>query len=368
MMDDRLTRCPHCSTSFTVSDAELHKAFGVARCGRCKKIFNAANHLFELEPADTSESQHSEPTLKPSPRVKSPAQSQAESQINKPEVAVAEAIPPVRQPASKPSDAEPDFGLSEPAPVTPAEPRKTVQMRQQEPDDIEALLAELSDAPQLDLDTDELTAIRKLRQAPQVRQQQLEISLTADREDEAPTLTNSFHFSAEPDEIPKANEHKAKPSTGLPWIPATLAAALIALILLILWSNTRTLSQSPGLAGFSEAICSLSQCDHFLPSDFDGLQVGQHVLRETNTQLTAEFVLTNPAENALPFPAVLVELRDDRGKVISEQLFQPDTYLKGLPFNDRMLPAGLPLNLALTLGGQAQGIQQFSLRFFPAAD
>ncbi len=40
-----LTRCPNCSASFRVSDAQLQAAHGKVRCGACMKVFNASEHL-----------------------------------------------------------------------------------------------------------------------------------------------------------------------------------------------------------------------------------------------------------------------------------------------------------------------------------
>ena len=48
-----LTRCPHCSASFRVSDAQLQAAHGKVRCGACMKVFNASEHLMSEDPAPT---------------------------------------------------------------------------------------------------------------------------------------------------------------------------------------------------------------------------------------------------------------------------------------------------------------------------
>ncbi len=44
-MTSFVTQCPHCSTSFRVSRAQLAAAHGVVRCGACMELFNAARHL-----------------------------------------------------------------------------------------------------------------------------------------------------------------------------------------------------------------------------------------------------------------------------------------------------------------------------------
>ncbi|NIB39133.1 DUF3426 domain-containing protein [Pseudomaricurvus alkylphenolicus] len=46
-MADRVTCCPHCSTSFRITDAQLQTAKGAVRCGSCLQIFRALDHLVE---------------------------------------------------------------------------------------------------------------------------------------------------------------------------------------------------------------------------------------------------------------------------------------------------------------------------------
>lgn len=52
MLFTQVTRCPHCHTSFRVSDEHLEAAAGVVRCGSCLQVFKATEHLVnESEPA-----------------------------------------------------------------------------------------------------------------------------------------------------------------------------------------------------------------------------------------------------------------------------------------------------------------------------
>lgn len=57
-MAARATKCPHCHTSFRVTEAQLATARGLVRCGACLEVFNAPEHWLETEPAryaDTAE-------------------------------------------------------------------------------------------------------------------------------------------------------------------------------------------------------------------------------------------------------------------------------------------------------------------------
>ena len=351
MMDDRLTRCPHCSTCFAISDADLQQAFGVARCGRCKKIFNAANHLFELE-AETSVTPKT-PAVKKNTAKKNPAKSKAAQ----PEQPVPEEIADKAQiPTKAPVPDQISPAESQPAQPTPkADPL----------DQLDAM----PDIPDMALDDEDLTTIRKARKAPELRNHQLEVALTAEREELSNDLAPELHFTADMED-PEPRQKKSKTAgekQGLPWIPATMAAGLILLILMLLWGNTRTLSESPGLSGFAEAICGLSSCDHYLPSDFDALEASQLAILQDNNQMTAELVLNNPTKNDLPFPAILLELRDRSGKVNAEILYQPDTYLKDKPFADHILPPELPVALSFPVQGNVGNVVNLSVRYYPSA-
>jgi predicted Zn finger-like uncharacterized protein len=44
------TKCPYCQTCFRVSEAHLQAAKGKVRCGSCKEIFDATDHLYEGVP------------------------------------------------------------------------------------------------------------------------------------------------------------------------------------------------------------------------------------------------------------------------------------------------------------------------------
>lgn len=48
-MAAKATRCPHCQTSFRVTESQLATARGLVRCGACLEVFNAAEHWLESE-------------------------------------------------------------------------------------------------------------------------------------------------------------------------------------------------------------------------------------------------------------------------------------------------------------------------------
>ena len=58
MTAPRVTRCPHCKTSFRITDAQLRAANGSVRCGSCLQVFDAlpnTEHPEQKAPAHTGD-------------------------------------------------------------------------------------------------------------------------------------------------------------------------------------------------------------------------------------------------------------------------------------------------------------------------
>ncbi|MEL7399282.1 MAG: MJ0042-type zinc finger domain-containing protein, partial [Pseudomonadota bacterium] len=62
-MADKVTCCPHCNTSFRITDSQLASAKGAVRCGSCLQVFKASDHLVanDAEPSEHQEPEHQEP-------------------------------------------------------------------------------------------------------------------------------------------------------------------------------------------------------------------------------------------------------------------------------------------------------------------
>ncbi|MFO7602638.1 MAG: DUF3426 domain-containing protein [Gammaproteobacteria bacterium] len=57
------TRCPHCQTTFRVSQTQLDAAHGKVRCGNCQQVFNAREHI--SAPAETAPATPARPKSPP---------------------------------------------------------------------------------------------------------------------------------------------------------------------------------------------------------------------------------------------------------------------------------------------------------------
>lgn len=60
-MADKVTCCPHCNTSFRITDSQLASAKGAVRCGSCLQVFRASDHLVNSAPAAPDDIDSNEP-------------------------------------------------------------------------------------------------------------------------------------------------------------------------------------------------------------------------------------------------------------------------------------------------------------------
>lgn len=120
-----VTHCPNCQTCFKVTPEQLSLYNGKVRCGRCAFVFNAMNHLIEVEdmsaqtlhmppnairqeaPKPTAAQAVAEPVMAPPAEVANTASQPAAMETPQPEpepqVAPEAAQPEVAQPAFDPS-------------------------------------------------------------------------------------------------------------------------------------------------------------------------------------------------------------------------------------------------------------------------
>ena len=60
MTAPNVTNCPHCSTSFRVTQAQIQAANGAVRCGSCLQVFDARKNLDNKEPTQVQPERNSD--------------------------------------------------------------------------------------------------------------------------------------------------------------------------------------------------------------------------------------------------------------------------------------------------------------------
>ncbi|UTA48626.1 DUF3426 domain-containing protein [Simiduia sp. 21SJ11W-1] len=119
-MTQFVTRCPKCSTSFRITQAQMDRAKGAVRCGSCLQIFRAADHLISDAKPQAPKPQAAKPQAAKPQAVKAQAAKQTPAQqpaAEKPaaaspapkqaaKAAPAKAAPKAATPAAKPAAAK----------------------------------------------------------------------------------------------------------------------------------------------------------------------------------------------------------------------------------------------------------------------
>lgn len=105
MAETFITQCPHCGTSFRVSDEQLSIANGSVRCGACLQVFSARNHIVTAAAAKaTSASRPAAPTAtKAATRSTTPKQAQSRTEQAPKAKAAAAKKPTPAPPKPKPA-------------------------------------------------------------------------------------------------------------------------------------------------------------------------------------------------------------------------------------------------------------------------
>lgn len=125
----QITRCPYCATTFKVVKDQLRISDGWVRCGQCKEVFNAHEHMVQLEPAPLLPPlplDELQPPLRPAPVSQAPrtAQVWSSARANR---AVADGAGDVLLPSPEPS-----FLAAQPP--TAAPPQSSVELAEGAPD------------------------------------------------------------------------------------------------------------------------------------------------------------------------------------------------------------------------------------------
>lgn len=105
MAETFITQCPHCGTSFRVSDEQLSIANGSVRCGACLQVFSARNHIVTAAAAKPKP----KPAARPAPSAAKPARPTEKKPAQAPRAAApkAAAAAKPKAPPAKPKPAKP---------------------------------------------------------------------------------------------------------------------------------------------------------------------------------------------------------------------------------------------------------------------
>ncbi len=384
----KVTHCPNCQTCFKVTDEQLKLYNGKVRCGRCAFVFNAMNHLIEVEEM-AAQTLHMPPNAirqenrtesKPAglPPAVTPATPEAAAPF--PDLSAAQQadagtattdIPAT--PATEPEDAP-----AQPEADNPFLPRSTLQ---------EALTSgTASSVPVADHPTGIVEPIEEIEikapaetgssdepianpagagganslppspAKPFYVEPEIDLELSPQHElneQQESSVTRTFKPIAElNDSIPDPDTTGGR--AGMLWGAGTALAAA-ALLLQFAYHNRTQLSLSlPGLKPAMEAACSLAGCQIPLPADdeqirIDSLELTPDPAQPRHIRLSA--TLFNKATFDQALPLLELTLTDQNEQVVVKRVFEPADYLdKSHPPTRMPAKAELQALLSLDIG------------------
>jgi len=411
-MADRVTCCPHCSTSFRITDTQLQSAKGAVRCGSCLKVFKALEHLLPDPKAATLQSPEQEQAKQPSHEGTEAQGAAAEAQtestdsnrldfdqssIDEPfdaddmlisddmdkiddtqNITLGNLSTDFQSAQSGASLFDRDVKISAPAPLDNSDESWAVGLLEEEdsaPDNSDEWEQQGSEQDNSELDysrktTGSFSALddadieaalgesflsneRKERKEPVfslVEDELIELDADTqpdDAQDNVSMLLQSIQ--AAPVEM-EWHEHSEWPRRLL-WGSLSLLAAL-ALMAQIGVYKFNDLSRIEPYRSVYASSCPLLGCQ--LPNLADPARVKTYnlVIRShprTDNALVVDSILLNSAPFTQPFPDLLLNFSDIKGRPIASRRFTAAEYLSGEMAGITEMPSGQPVHISLDI-------------------
>ncbi|MFK0570965.1 DUF3426 domain-containing protein [Endozoicomonas sp.] len=297
--------CPHCKTTFRITNAQLKAANGSVRCGSCLQVFNAQGqverHKEKEAPTAVKETAatHHEEALAP---VKPKHQPQKER---------ATRGKPVNKPAPKPETARVK-NLNPSVKAKVASTTKAIEYDGYHQQNIETLIQEL----------DERETVETINE--QIRR-------------------------------------KKQTSWGI-----AACALMMLLVLQYAWFNRNTLSLNTTLRPAYTVVCNLFSCSLPPLVDIKAIRSVDLVVRshpDQNNALQIDVVIINEADHPQPFPDLDLTFTDINGRLVANRTFTPSEYLGGELAGSEEMPKAQPIRLGLEIIDPGKRAVNYQLTF-----
>lgn len=325
-MNNLISQCPHCQTSFRISQLQLATAQGMARCGACLQVFNARQNLL---------SQLTEPLSKGTDSTNSILPNFAETSLDLSDLHLDQELKRLAQ-------EDPILNSAHPSTNTPS------TERQQAP--WESSLEPLE--PSLGNLNQDYTNPRDAYDAP-VYSNHWSI------EDSLKTLDDS------PVQLRLKTIRKASWKSLLAWTLLSLLAGA-GLLAQYAYYHVETLGTQSQYRPWLGLACPYLGCRLPPKVDVSLIKSSNLVVRshpEFAGALILEALLYNRATFSQSFPVLEVHFSDVNGQILASRSFQPSEYLAGDLAGHTEMPAQVPIHIALELLDPGEAVVHYSLTF-----
>ena len=340
-----LTRCPGCSTVFRITAEQLALREGQVRCGQCRAVFDANDHLVAEERVDATPEIEARTVETPDhvtvaerPVESAEAQTPVESTEPEPPVESKESETPVES-----AEPEPPVGSKESeSPVQSAEPETPVESAEPEtPVESEEPETPVESAePETSVESAEPeTSVESAEPETSVESAAVETAAEPALAEPATTETPAAETPAvETPAVERPPRFEWKPRKPVRERPALLYAAaalllLVALALqLLLEFRDRLAAHAPFTRPILASACSLIGCTVSPLHDAAALSIDASDLQADPAhkgllQLTA--TIRNRAAYAIAYPYLELSLTDASDQVVARRALAPGEYVGG---------------------------------------
>jgi predicted Zn finger-like uncharacterized protein len=416
MVESFITQCPHCGTSFRVRSEQLAVANGSVRCGACLQVFGARNHLV------TSPLSGTRPAAAPTAKTSAPKPATKKASPSQP----APRAPAAPQTGSKFggfsaddgefvfADGDDDFIFDDNADDrlfgddasdegfgelsdsfrnlddSARKPNRKVDHFQRETQELnkpeltdpneqderwaESILEELENdsrpkpkSKPAVFDTQDVNR----RKAGPVSKPIAPVRMSADFEPDFPMpqtasqVVNKVNHAPDLDFHLEDRLHRLRP---LGWI--AVVALLIVLVGQLAWLERSHYARMDQWRGLYQSACDILGCS--LPAQVDldkirsSLLVREHKDPNLKDLRMVDIVLTNRAPFKQAFPLLLLQYTDVNGKLVADQQYYPDEYLKGELTGVELMPINTRIYVSLAIRTPVAGAVNYQLLLSPS--
>lgn len=352
------TQCPNCQSRFRVQSEHLKTGGGLVRCGLCRHVFNALDHLAHFavgEPQsaavptsnDVSTSTSSPVITPPAPTSTTPAAPASASLSNEQAAILAlldEAEPalpvaPAVAPTVTPLPARNAVLQPISQPTTPTTAPTTA------PATVQTSASAVASAPPkweedpVTLMPQEAEPVREPRLRMPVQEPSFEpadqVMAHAVVEDEALSENTTQELAdfipAQPEFIQtlERQEKRRRVFNWLASIGALFALMGLMLQVLVVW-RADIVAHAPGLKPLVSKLCEVAHCQIGLPQHIEQLRItGSELQPDTRNRdlYTLVLMLENQSQITQAWPHIEVTLTDVQNKAVARRVFSPQEYV-----------------------------------------
>jgi predicted Zn finger-like uncharacterized protein len=138
------------------------------------------------------------------------------------------------------------------------------------------------------------------------------------------------------------------------------------------WMQRDTYARMDQWRGIYEAVCDKIGCTLPNQVDLNNIRTSVLVRDHKDTSLSdiyvVDVILTNKAPFKQAFPALILQYTDVNGKLIADQIFQPEEYLKGEMTGVEQMPINTRIYVALAIKKPSPNAVNYQLILTPASD